>query len=271
MVYRPNSLKLFVGDEAHGDGLDVNYLFPTPFYLEGYVGAYNAIGAANNRVDNTIGRPLDEFTYLGRLHSYGDLGDSWGADLGASLAWTPKRRAVSTSNAAVPGVGLPPNKSFRTLSGLDLTLRYQPPVGGLYHGIIWTTEVLQNSEPVYASDLSSVGDRVRSYSGFSNIETKLGRVTRIGGFVDMTEMPFNQKQMSKTFAGYVTWEITEFNRLRLQYSRTLTNFPDFVGTIPGTGFGAEDLSLARRGHMIALQWSCVIGYHVHGFRGRWGS
>ena len=267
MVYRPNSLATYVGNESHADGLDVNYLFPTPFYLEGYVGAYNKLGANNNRADFGVGRPLDQFTYLGRLHGYTDLGNSWGADLGTSLAWTPKRQVVST----VDGSGLPLNRSFRTLAGVDLTLRYQPSVGGLYHGIMWTTEVLQNNEQAYASDLSAPVGRAHSYAGYSNIETKLGRVTRVGGFVDLTELPGDRAKVSKTFAGYLTFEITEFNRLRLEYSRTVNNFRDAVTGIAGTDFGSGDLYALRAGHMIALQWSCVIGYHVHGFRGRWGT
>ncbi|MCX5787538.1 MAG: hypothetical protein NTX64_03355 [Elusimicrobia bacterium] len=257
----------YIGSESRADGLDVNFLFPTPFYLEGYVGAYNKIGASNVRADNQPARPLDRFTYLGRLHGYGDLGDSWGADLGASAAWTPKRQVVSTVN----GAGLALNKSFRALSGVDLTVRYQPPVGGLYHGIIWTTEVLQDNEEAYAPDLSAPAGRVHSYAGYSNIETKLGRDTHVGGFVDVTELPGDRAKVSKTFAGYLTFEITEFNRVRLQYSRTVNNFREAVTGVAGTDFGANDLFALRAGHMIALQWTCVIGYHVHGFRGRWGA
>ena len=267
MVYRPNSLATYVGSESRADGLDVNVLFPTPFYLEGYMGAYNKIGAGNLRVDGSSARPLDQFTYLGRFHGYGDLSDSVGADLGASLAWTPKRQVVS----AVDGSGLALNKSFRALSGVDLTVRYQPSVGGLYHGIVWTTEVLQDNEEAYAPNLGAPAGRVHSYAGYSNLETKLGRVTRVGGFADLTELPGDRAKVSKTFAAYLTFEITEFNRLRLEYSRTVNNFREVVTGIAGTDFGPNDLFALRAGHMIALQWTCVIGWHVHGFRGRWGT
>ena len=267
MVYRPNSIFTYVGGESQGDGMDVNYLFPTPFYLDGYAGAFDKIGADNNRIDNQAGRPLDQFTYLGRLHTYADLTDSTGFDLGLSEAWTPK---VSYAPAAT-GAGQPLNKSERTLSGVDLTVRYQPSVGGLYHGVVWTTEAMQNSEQRYDPSTGLPMGRGRSYAGYSNLETKLGRVTRVGGFADLTELPNDQRRMVKTFAGYLTFEITEFNRIRLQYSRTLANFNDAVTSLPGTDFGANDLFSLQRGHMVALQWTCVIGYHVHGFRGRWGA
>src|SRR4051812_40349286 len=71
MIYRPNSINLLVGAESQADGLDVNYLFPTPFYLEGYAGAYDKIGSSSIRADNAAARPFDRFTYLARLHGYG--------------------------------------------------------------------------------------------------------------------------------------------------------------------------------------------------------
>lgn len=267
MVYRPNSLLTYVGGETRADGADVNYLFPTPFYLEAYAGVFNKIGADNNRVDDGAGRPFDQFTYLAHLHTYADLTDSTGVDLGLSEAWTPKVRYAP----AATGAGQPLNRSERTLSGVDLTVRYQPSVGGLYHGVVWTTEAMQNGEQRYDAATGLPLGRGRSYAGFSNVETKLGRVTRLGGFADLTELPNDSRRVVKTFAGYLTFELTEFNRIRLQYSRTLANFNDAVESLPGTGFAAGDLFGLRRGHMVAVQWTCIIGYHVHGFRGRWGT
>lgn len=266
MVYRPNSIFTYIGGESQGDGADLNYLFPTPFYLEGYVGAYNKIGADNNRVDNGVGRPFDQFTYLGRLHTYVDLTDSIGMDLGASEAWTPKRSITAADGS--PAVK--PGNRFRALSGVDLTVRYQPAVGGLYHGLLWTTEALQNSEQQYDANSLPLG-RTRTYAGYSNVEFKLGRTVYAGGFADLTELPNNEKDLVKTFAAYVSYNPDEFDRIRLQYSRTLTSFPNPLTSLPGTDFTGADLFTMHSGHMIALQWTCVIGWHVHGFRGRWGA
>lgn len=268
MVYRPNSLASYVGNEAHADGLDINYLLPTPFYLEGTVGVYNRLGADNTRTDIAAARPFDRWTYLGRLHAYGDLTDSIGYDVGASEAWTPKRDSVPTTAGTIVS---PANDSWRALSGLDLTIRYQPSVGGLYHGTIWTTEVLQNDERLYAADTGAGLGRTRSYAGYSNVETKLGRVVRAGGFVDVTELPNDSRSLSKTLAAYVTFEITEFDRVRLQYSHERNNFPGELSSLPGTDFGYNDLAGLHRGSTIAIQWTAIIGYHVHGFRGRWGA
>jgi len=268
MVYRPNSLASYVGNEAHADGLDVNYLFPTPFYFEGTAGVYNRLGADNTRADIATARPFDRWTYLGRLHAYGDLTDNVGFDLGASEAWTPKVDSVGTSGG---NVLVPSNDTWRALSGVDLTLRYQPSAGGLYKGTIWTTEVLQNDERLFDPASGAGLGRTRSYAGYSNVETKLGRVVRAGGFADVTELPNSSRSVSRTAAGYLTFEITEFDRIRLQYSRTWNNFAGELSSLPGTDFGYNDLARLHRGDVIAVQWTAIIGYHVHGFRGRWGA
>lgn len=273
MVDRPNSLNTYVGGEAHADGLEVNYLFPTPFYLEGAAGSYNRIGADNNRVDILGGNSLSEWTYLGRLHSYGELTDSLGVDLGASVAWTPKSGQDQPTTGALAGtvVSDPRNASYRTLSGVDLTLRYQPAVGGLYKGFVWGTEILQNDERTYNAATGGVSGRSLSYAGYSNIETKLGRVLRVGGYVDLTELPYQARSISRSYAAYLTFEITEFDRVRLQFTRVMNNFAGDLSSLPGTDFGYNDLVGLHPGSIVALQWTAVIGYHVHGFRGRWGS
>ena len=273
MVDRPNSLNIFVGGEAHADGLEVNYLFPTPFYLEGTIGDYNRIGADNIRVDILGGNSFNEWTYLGRLHAYGEVTDSLGFDVGASEAWTPKAGQDHPTVGALAGnaVSDPQNGSERTLSGVDLTLRYQPAVGGLYKGFIWGTEVLQNDERTFDPATGGVTGRSVSYAGYSNIESKVGRVLRVGGYADLTELPYQNRSISRSYAGYLTFEITEFDRIRLQYTRVMNNFSGDLTSMPGTDFGYNDLVGMHPGNIVSLQWTAVIGYHVHGFRGRWGS
>lgn len=273
MVDRPNSLNAFVGGEAQADGLELTYLVPTPFFLEAIAGSYNKIGADNQRADNLAPRTFAQWTYLGRLHGYGDITDNTGFDLGVSEAWTPKLDSFKDVTGPSAGTVITESQvdSFRTLSGADLTLRYQPSAGGLYKGIIWTTEAMQDNERLYDPTTGIADGRTHAYAGYSNIETKLGRVVRVGSFADLTQMSFNSKQVTQTYAGYVTFEITEFDRIRLQYSRVLTNYAGDISFIPGTDFGPNDLVDFHRGNIVALQFTAVIGYHVHGFRGRWGA
>ncbi len=132
--------------------------------------------------------------------------------------------------------------------------------------MIWTTEVLQNDERLHDPATGAGLGRTRSYAGYSNIETKLGRVVRVGGFGDVTELPNSSRSVARTAAGYLTFEITEFDRIRVQYSHEWNNFPGELSSLPGTDFGYNDLTGFHHGNTIAVQWTAVIGYH-----GRWGA
>ena len=50
-VNTPLSLERIVGGESQADGVELSYLFPTPFFLRGTIGGYNKIGADNERVE----------------------------------------------------------------------------------------------------------------------------------------------------------------------------------------------------------------------------
>ena len=247
VIDRPRSLDTYIGGETQADGVEVSLLFPTPFYLTATGGAYNKLGATNARADNAVARPLDNFTYLGRLAAYTDLGDDHSVELGVSEAWTPKRFVNET---AVPGIQTRQN-TWRSLSGVDLTYRYQPASGGIYKGAIWGTEVMQNNERRFNTDTNLPTDRVRTYAGFSYLQFKVGPRLRPGVMVDLTEDLDKARTLTRTFTGFITYDVTEFQRLRLAFARTTDNRP--------TGLG---------NNTIAVQWTGVLGHHVHGFRDR---
>ena len=114
-VNEPLSIQRMVGGETQADGAELNYLFPTPFFLRATFGGLNKIGEDNDRIDNTSSRSGSQFTYLGRLNTYFDLTDNHSVELGTSLAYTP---SVRLAGDAVGG--------YRMLNGVDLTYRYQP-------------------------------------------------------------------------------------------------------------------------------------------------
>lgn len=247
VIDRPNSLDTYIGGETVADGVEVSYLFPTPFFLTATAGAFNKIGGENDRAADDTARPMDNFTYLGRLAAYADLADDHSVELGISEAWTPKRFVTET---AAPNVQTRRN-TWRTLTGLDLIYRWQPASGGLYKGVVWGTEVMQNNERRFDAATKLPTDRVRAYAGFSYIQVKLGRKWRPGVMVDLTEDLDTAKTLTRTFTGFLTYDVTEFQRLRLTFSRTTDNRP--------TGLGRN---------AVGLQWTAVLGRHVHGFRDR---
>ena len=190
---------------------------------------------------------MDNFTYLGRLAAYADLGDDHSVELGVSEAWTPKRFVTET---AAPNVQTRRN-TWRSLAGVDMIYRWQPTAGGLYKGAVWGTEVMQNNERRFDTATNLPTDRVRAYAGFSYIQFKLGRRWRPGVMVDLTEDLDTARTLTRTFTGFATCDVTPFQRLRLTFARTTDNRP--------TGLG---------NNTVGLQWTAVFGRHVHGFRDR---
>jgi hypothetical protein len=246
VIDRPMSLDTYIGGETQGDGVETQWLVPVPFFLSATAGAYNKMGADNARQDNAGARPLDEFTYLGRLNTYADLADNHSVEIGVDSAWTPKR----TLFPAAGGANIH-RDTWRTLSGVDLTYRYQPASGGLYKRLVWGTEILQNVEQRVDPAAQVPLGRTRAYAGYTYVELKSGLRWRGGAMADLTEDPDQPRKLTKTFTAFLTYDVTEFQRLRATYGESLVN-------VPG----------APKNHTIALQWTGVFGNHVHGFRDR---
>jgi hypothetical protein len=240
-VNRPLSMDRMIGGESQADGVEVNYLFPTPFFLRATVGGYNKIGADNERLDNNKSRSWSRFTYLGRLATYFDVTDNQSVEVGASTAYTPSLRLNGD-----------PIGGNRILNGIDLTYRYQPLASVVYQGFTWGSEFFANSERIPFEDLG-VAKRRQAYGAYSYAEMKLNKNWSTGFLFDYA--PSLEKPGLKTvgYSPYVTWNMSEFNRLRLQF----THADDRV---------REDKS--ERGNQVFLQWTTVIGAHTHGFLSR---
>lgn len=262
VIDRPRSLETFVGGETKADGLELSWLTPLPFYLNATLGAYEKIGAENTR-RRSGESPLNSFTYLGRLATYADLGDDYSLDLGVSAAWTPRRYVTDTSIAGTDynNDGTPdgPRSSagietrantWRSLTGADLTLRWQPSAGGLYKGAVWGTEVFQNNERRFDADTNLPTDRVRAYGGYSYVQLKLGR-WEPGAMLDLSESLDTAHDLTRTVTAMLNYRVTEFSRLRATYARQDSN-----------------VRTQRGAHILGLQWTAVLGNHVHGFRDR---
>jgi hypothetical protein len=239
-VNAPLSLERMVGGESKADGAELAYLFPTPFFLQGTFGGYNKIGEENERVDDTKSRSWSRFTYLGRLHTYFDLTDNHSIELGSSLAYTPSFRA--------PGDVF---GSDRTLSGVDLTYRYQPLDSTLYQGFTWGTELFANSERVERPE--DLRKRRIALGGYSYGEVKLNRNWSTGFLFDYAPSIDSPGKKTYGYSPFLTWNLSEFNRLRFQYSFLDDKVRD---------------DKAERGHQFFLQWTTVLGAHTHGFRTR---
>jgi len=236
-VNRPLSIERPIGGESQADGVETSYLFPTPFFLRGTVGAYNKVGAENDRVDNEKSRSWGRFSFLGRLATYFDVTDSHNLELGSSLVYTPEVRING-------------RKEFRALSGVDLTYRYQPLESFVYQGFTLGNELLVNSECV-ERDVGCA--RRLSVGGYSYGELKLNKTWSTGFLFDYAPKISSPGKKTIGYSPFLTWNISEFNRLRFQFTH------------------ADDHARENKdenGNQFFLQWTTVIGAHTHGFLGR---
>jgi hypothetical protein len=242
-VNRPTVLDRYVGGESQADGVEVSYLVPLEQYLTLTLGAYNKIGADNPQVDNNAPRALSQFTYLGRPATFFNLSDSNSIDLGTTIAYTPKVDTFTIDDVQA-GNGKP-----RYLAGVDITYRYTPLSQAAYRGLIWGTEFLYNREDWNdGSDTNPVFRRTDAWGMYSYVEARLTRRYYPGFLFDFEQAPTRQQGETTTYSPYFTIWLSEFQRLRLQY----TYF-----TEPG-----------NHQSQFFLQWTAVLGSHVHGFRDR---
>ena len=83
--------------------------------------------------------------------------------------------------------------------------------------------------------------------------SKLNRNWSAGFLYDYAPSIDSPAKKTIGYSPYLTWNLSEFNRLRFQYSY----FDDEVR--------AEK---SERGNQFFLQWTTVLGSHTHGFRTR---
>lgn len=242
-VNRPVVLDRFIGGESRGDGVEVSYLAPLPRYLTLTYGMYNKIGAENERVQDTVPRDFSQFTYMGRAATFLNLNDANSIDLGLSYAYTPKVKIEQGAN--------------RHLAGVDLTFRYVPLSQASYHGLIWGTELLYNRESRPVGGFPEEGTvseeplhfkRRHAYGLYSYLEARLTRRFYPGFLFDYAQDVDRAQGSTFAYSPYLTIWASEFQRIRLQYTR-------FAG--PG-----------NHANQFFLQWTVVLGSHVHGFRDR---
>jgi hypothetical protein len=242
VVNRPIVLDRFIGGESRANGVEVNYILPIEQYVALTAGMYNKLGAGNDRVSDTVPRGLGEFTYLGHAVTFINLSDDHSVDVGVSYAYTPKIKIDQ--------------RAERHLAGIDITYRYLPLSQAGYRGLVWGTEVLFNREkrpiggfPTDPTVPPPTDFRHRDAFGlYSYLEARLSRRFYPGFLFDYAQDIDRAVGDTKAYSPYLTFWLSEFHRLRLQY--TYLDAP-----------GAHE-------NQFFLQWTAILGSHIHGFRDR---
>jgi hypothetical protein len=241
-VNRPHVLDEYVGGESQADGVEASWLVPIPQYLTLTAGTYNKIGAENERVSNDLPRNFSENTYLGRAATFFSLSDANSIDLGLSGGFTPRVKEDGGAN--------------RILSGVDLTYRYTPLSQAGYRGLVWGTEVLMNSEdrpvggfPENQNPNTPLVFQHRNAVGlYSYVEPRLTRRYYPGFLFEWVQDINPGVGETLAYSPYLTVWASEFQRLRLQYTR-----------LESPGLHENE---------FFVQWTVILGSHAHTFKDR---
>ena len=180
-------------------------------------------------------RSIKNLTYLGRLHAFFELSETWNLEVGSSLAYTPQVE-----------VG---EESKRSLLGVDLTLRYRPLVPGVYEGFTLAGEWFVNRQEFHDAGTMSA----RGGYAYANVDfnPEFPGKWSLGLLLDSATDPEHPSDETLSLSPYISWAPSEFNRLRLQYTH-----------------GWDDVASRYDGGQIYLQWTAILGSHTHGFRER---
>jgi hypothetical protein len=254
-VNRPLVLDQYIGGESKTIGAQLNWLLPLDHYVSLTAGAGNQFGDVPN--DPGGFRSLDELNFWGRLSTYFDLAPDWQIETGISGLINPST-GISQGGALPQPDGSTLTEKARTLGGVDFSLRYVPLQDNQFRSFTWGTEVLYSTNR-YLDDPNGIpgsGDEfsknVGSVGLYSYLAYKFNRQWTGGFLFQFMESDQDVNARTYAYSPYVTWAISHWNQLRLQYTHTDQN--------AATGLKGYDAAY--------LQWCWIIGSHSHGWQQR---
>ncbi len=243
-VDRPPSIENIIGGESISEGVETSWLAPMDQFLQITFGAYNSMGAERLDDPDAFGtmpgsqRSFSQLSYLVRPLTYFDLTENLNLEVGGSWLTIP-------------------TDANRELYGIDVTLRHQPGTSEFYQGTnvgvewLWNNEQFNNvvvgTDPTTGEDILGSG-RFRRDGGYVYFESFFNRRYSVGGRYDYSMQIFGEAERQRTASAFVTWQPSEFQRLRFQF--------DNIGTT-----GTDD-------QRFTVQWTAFIGSHSHGFTSR---
>ena len=253
VINRPLVLDQYIGGESRTDGFQVNWLVPLPHYVSFTAGAGDQFGGdipPNNPGDF---RHFNGLNYWGRLSTYFDLAPDWQAEMGVSGLINP-----TTEDRGGPLVqpdGSVLTEKERRLAGADFSLKWVPLRNNQFQSLTWGTEVLF-SDNRYLDSISGGGTpdttSVGAWGLYSYVTWKFSRVWSAGFIVNWVENNQNAQDRTTQYSPYITWALSHWNQLRLEYTHTESNHV--------LGLADDDA--------VQLQWAWIIGAHSHGWQQR---
>jgi uncharacterized coiled-coil protein SlyX len=253
-VNRPLVLDQYIGGESRTDGVQLNWLVPIEHYVSLTMGAGDQFGGDQppNNVDGF--RHGSGLNYWGRLSTYFDLTPDISFEPGISGLWNPS--TIDRGGAFIQPDGSSLTERERRLFGLDMVLSYKPLRNNQFKSLTWGTEVLYSGSR-YDVDTAGVPSSrtVGALGLYSYLAYKFHRQWTTGFLFDWVEDAQNERAQTFAYSPYITWALSHWNQLRLQYTYTDHNAE------------SEEAGL-RPDHAVYLQWAWIIGSHSHGWQQR---
>ena len=257
-VNRPLALDQYIGGESRTDGAQLNWLLPVPHYVSLTTGF--GVGFGGDAPLNNPGtyRALSGFNYYGRLSTYFDLTPNVQLETGISGLSNPNTQDRGGVNGLTGANGVALTEKKRNVAGLDLKLSYVPLRNNQFQRLDWGTEVLY-SDNHYQFDPDGIpgsGDEhygnVGSAGLYSYVTYKWHRQWSAGFLFDYVQSAQNYNDDTFAYSPYITWALSHWNQIRLQYTHTDHNAV--------SGLHPDDA--------VYLQWTWIIGSHSHGWQAR---
>jgi hypothetical protein len=257
-VNRPLVLDNYIGGESRSDGAQLNWLVPVDHYISVTAGAGNNFGGDTPNPNNPGAyRGADGLNYWGRASTYFDLTPGWQLEAGMSGLWNPRTADRGGALVQPNGVSTMTEKE-RRLAGVDFKVSYVPLRENQFNSFTWGTEVLFGDNDYrfnptgLPNDPGITREEVSSLGLYTYVDYKWSRQWSAGFLYDYVQNSQNNSDETFAYSPFVTYAISHWNQLRLQYTHT-----DHVAI---SGLKPDDA--------VYLQWSWIIGAHSHGWTQR---
>jgi hypothetical protein len=263
-VNRPLALDQYIGGESRTDGAQLSWLPPIPHYISLTAGLGVGFGGDSPLNNPGAYRALSGLNYYGRASTYFDVTPNIQLETGISGLINP--RTHDRGGVLVQPNGSTLTEHERRVAGFDLKLSYVPLRNNQFQRIDWGTEVLYSDSRFLADPDGSLnpanpapglsGDEFQKSVGslglYSYATYKWSREWSGGFLFDYVQNAQNHNDQTFAYSPYVTWALSHWNQLRLQYTHT----------------DHDALSGLKSDDAVYLQWAWIIGAHSHGWQQR---
>jgi hypothetical protein len=233
-VNRPLALDQYIGGESRTDGTQLSWLPPTDHYFSVVAGLGNGFGGDSPLNNPGTYRPLGGLNYFGRISTYFDLTPNIELETGVSGLINPSTR--DRGGVLVQPNGSTLTENARRVAGLDLKLSYVPLSDNQFRRVDWGTEVLYSNSRYWMDPDGSLdpanggianGDEFKggigSFGLYSYVTYKWSRQWSAGFLFDWVQSAENNDRQTFAYSPYVTFALSHWNQLRLQYTHAENN------------------------------------------------